>query len=163
MHERKIIIKMNDIKYCFKRLYESNSNEIKELFAGVFTKEPWNDDWLDENQLQSYIHDLVGQDNSLTFGLYEEDNLIGISMGHIKHWYTGTEYYIDELCISTENQGQGIGTLFVGEIEKACREMGLTHLFLLTGKDVPAFSFYKKLGFCAAENMVAFAKNLRNK
>lgn len=51
----------------------------------------------------------------------------------------------------------------MGEIEKACREMGLTHLFLLTGKDVPAFSFYKKLGFGAAENMVAFAKNLRNK
>ncbi|MCI9408870.1 MAG: hypothetical protein HFJ89_03530 [Oscillospiraceae bacterium] len=51
----------------------------------------------------------------------------------------------------------------MGEIEKACREMGLTHLFLMTGKDVPTFSFYNKLGFRAAENMVAFAKDLRNK
>ena len=105
----------------------------------------------------------MGQDNSLTFGLYEGNELIGVSMGHIKHWYTGTEYYIDELCISTEKQGQGAGTMFVGEIEKACGEMGLTHLFLLTGKDVPAFRFYKKQDFRAAENMVAFAKNLRNK
>ena len=40
--------------------------------------------------------------------------------------------------------------------------MGLTHLFLMTGKDVPTFSFYNKLGFRAAENMVAFAKDLRN-
>lgn len=163
MHERKIIIKMNNTKYCFKRLDESCSGEIRELFVNVFTKEPWNDDWSDENQLRLYIHDLVGQDNSLTFGLYEGNELIGVSMGHIKHWYTGTEYYIDELCISTEKQGQGAGTLFVGEIEKACGEMGLTHLFLLTGKDVPAFRFYKKQDFRAAENMVAFAKNLRNK
>ncbi len=154
---------MNNTKYCFKRLDESYSGEIRELFANVFTKEPWNDDWSDENQLRLYIHDLVGQDNSLTFGLYEGNELIGVSMGHIKHWYTGTEYYIDELCISTEKQGQGAGTLFVGEIEKACGEMGLTHLFLLTGKDVPAFRFYKKQDFRAAENMVAFAKNLRNK
>lgn len=154
---------MNNTKYCFKRLDESCSGEIRELFVNVFTKEPWNDDWSDENQLRLYIHDLVGQDNSLTFGLYEGNELIGVSMGHIKHWYTGTEYYIDELCISTEKQGHGAGTLFVGEIEKACGEMGLTHLFLLTGKDVPAFRFYKNQDFRAAENMVAFAKNLRNK
>lgn len=154
---------MNDTKYCFKRLNESNSGEIMELFVNVFTKEPWNDDWSDENQLRLYIHDLVGQDNSLTFGLYEGNELIGVSMGHIKHWYTGTEYYIDELCISTEKQGQGAGTLFVGEIEKTCGEMGLTHLFLLTGKDAPAFSFYKKQDFCVAESMVAFAKDLRSK
>ncbi len=154
---------MNNTKYCFKRLDESCSGEIRELFVNVFTKEPWNDDWSDENQLRLYIHDLVGQDNSLTFGLYEGNELIGVSMGHIKHWYTGTEYYIDELCISTEKQGHGAGTLFVGEIEKACGEMGLTHLFLLTGKDVPAFRFYKNQDFRAAENMVAFVKNLRNK
>ncbi|MDE5741894.1 MAG: GNAT family N-acetyltransferase [Oscillospiraceae bacterium] len=153
---------MDTIKYSFKRLDESNSDIIRKLFASVFTKEPWNDDWSDENQLRSYIHDLIGQDNSLTFGLYEGNELIGISMGHIKHWYTGTEYFIDELCISTENQGQGIGTLFVAEIENACRELGLTHLFLLTGKDVPAYKFYKKQGFFEAESMVAFAKDLKN-
>lgn len=151
---------MSTQKYIFKRLDESYSDEIRELFVNVFTKEPWNDDWSDENQLQSYIHDLVGQDTSLTFGLYEGNRLIGISMGHIKHWYTGTEYFIDELGISTEKQGQGIGTLFVGEIEKACVEMGLTQLFLLTGKDAPAFSFYKKQGFFVAESMVAFGKYL---
>ena len=47
-------------------------------------------------QLHLYIQDLVGQSNSLTFGLFEGTELIGISMGHIKHWYTGTEYFIDE-------------------------------------------------------------------
>ena len=151
---------MDMTKYRFKQLDESAAAIIKELFVSVFTAEPWNDDWSDENQLHLYIHDLIGQNNSLTFGLYEGAELIGISMGHIKHWYTGTEYYIDELCISTSMQGKGVGTLFVSEIEKACKELGLTHIFLLTENNVPAFTFYKKQRFYELKNYVAFAKKL---
>ena len=151
---------MDMMKYCFKQLDESAAAIIKELFVSVFTAEPWNDDWSNENQLDLYIHDLISQNNSLTFGLYEGAELIGISMGHIKHWYTGTEYYIDELCISTSKQGKGVGTLFINEIEKACKELGLTHLFLLTEKNVPAFTFYKKQRFYELKNSVAFAKEL---
>ena len=151
---------MDMTKYRFKQLDESAAAVIKELFVTVFTAEPWNDDWSNENQLDLYIHDLIAQNTSLTFGLYEGTELIGISMGHIKHWYTGTEYYIDELCISTSQQGKGVGTLFVSEIEKACKELGLTHIFLLTEKNVPAFTFYKKQQFYELKNNVAFAKEL---
>lgn len=151
---------MNTMNYCFKRLDESAGEAIKKLFASVFTKEPWNDDWSDEQQLERYMHDLIGQSNSLTFGLYEGTELIGVSMGRIKHWYTGTEYCIDELCVSTPKQGQGIGTLFLREIERACVELGLTHIFLLTEDDVPAFQFYKKQGFYELEHNAAFAKRL---
>lgn len=151
---------MDSVKYCFKQLDESKATIIEDLFVSVFMKEPWNDDWSDENQLHQYIHDLVGQKNSLTFGLYEETNLIGVSMGHIRHWYTGTEYYIDELCIKTSKQGKGIGTQFIDEIEKSCKELGLSHIFLLTEKDVPAYMFYKKRGFYECRNSVAFAKKL---
>ena len=146
--------------YCFKQLDESAFATIKELFVRVFTDEPWNDDWSDKEQLDLYIHDLIGQSNSLTFGLYEGTELVGISMGRTKHWYTGTEYCVDELCIHTAKQGKGLGRRFVEEIEKACKALGLTHIFLLTENNVPAFEFYKKLGFYQLENNVAFAKKL---
>lgn len=54
------------MNYCFKRLDESASATIRDLFVSVFTKEPWNDDWSDENQLRLYIQDLTGQKNSMT-------------------------------------------------------------------------------------------------
>lgn len=152
---------MNLAEYCFRQLDGSAVDMIKELFVSVFTKEPWNDDWSDENQLQSYIHDLTGQNNSLTFGLFHGNELVGISMGHIRHWYTGTEYFIDELCISTEMQGKGLGTFFMNEIEKLCGELELTHIFLLTENNVPAYAFYQKQGFGQLENNVAFAKRLK--
>ena len=82
-------------------------------------------------------------------------------MGRVKHWYEGTEYCVDELCVRTGCQGQGLGTVLVEEIEKACIGLGLAYIFLMTESDVPAFGFYKKLGFYQLEKSAAFAKKLR--
>lgn len=81
-------------------------------------------------------------------------------MGHIKHWYSGTEYCIDELCIRKENQGNGIGTLLLNKIEECIREMGLVHLFLQTEKTVPAYRFYQKNGYTELDEHVSFVKRI---
>ena len=143
-----------------KRLNINDKEAIEEVFVSVFTKEPWNDDWSDKEQLDLYITDLIGQGYSLTYGLYDDDELIGISMGYIKHWYSGTEYIINELCILTERQGAGAGTFFITEIEKAIKELGLKQIFLLTDSNVPAYDFYKKNGFVEVTTNVSFAKLL---
>ena len=81
-------------------------------------------------------------------------------MGYIKHWYSGTEYIINELCIRTDRQGAGAGTFFLREIEKAIRELGLKQIFLLTDSNVPAYEFYRKNGFIESETNVAFSKRV---
>lgn len=146
--------------YDFKRIGVNEIESIKELFIGVFTIEPWNDDWSNQKQLDLYLFDLVGQSNSLTYGLYEDGKLIGVSMGHIRHWYSGTEYYIDELCIQTNKQGNGIGTLFLKEIEKGIKEIGLVQIFLQTERSVPAYGFYQKNGFYELNDQVSFVKKV---
>lgn len=146
--------------YELKRLSLDDKETIIDVFVSVFTKEPWNDDWSDKEQLDMYINDLIGQGYSLTYGLYEDNELIGISMGYIKHWYSGTEYIINELCIKTDRQGNGAGTFFLAEIEKAVKGLGLKQIFLLTDSNVPAYDFYRKNGFVEAETNVAFSKVL---
>ncbi len=133
---------------------------IKTLFQSVFMFDPWNDDWSDEQQLDLYIIDLIGQSNSLTYGLYEGEELIGFSLGFIKHWFAGTEYIIDEFCIKKEKQGSGAGTFFMSEIEKAIKEKGLVHIFLQTDSEVPAYNFYKKNGFVELKTHVSFSKDI---
>lgn len=133
---------------------------IKELFTSVFTIEPWNDDWSNQEQLDLYLSDLVGQSNSLTYGLFKDEKLIGVSMGNIKHWYSGTEYCIDELCIQTDKQRNGIGTYFIKEIEKEIKKIGLVQIFLQTENNVPAYGFYQKNGFYELKGHVSFAKRI---
>lgn len=140
------------------KLNISNKNEVKNFFREVFTKEPWNDDWSNEEQLENYIEDLIGNNNSLTLAYFDEDKLVALAMGHIKHWYAATEYYIDELCVKTQLQGQGIGGKFIDAIEGYLTKHDIKAIFLLTEKDVPAYDFYKKHGFKEHKNNAAFGK-----
>ena len=148
-----------DLYQC-KRMGQEERGAVKELFLSVFTAEPWKDDWSDQEQLDAYLHDLTGQSNSLTYGLYEGDTLTGVSMGNIRHWFTGTEYYIDEFCIRPDRQGRGLGTLFLKEIEKAIKDLGLTQIFLQTESTVPAYGLYQKNGFNELTEHVSFAKRV---
>ena len=151
---------MENQKYDFKRIGMNEIEIIKELFVGVFTIKPWNDDWSNQEQLNLYLFALVGQSNSLTYGLFEDEKLIGVSMGHIRHWYSGTEYYIDEFCIQTDKQGNDIGTFFLKEIEKGIKEIGLVQIFLQTENNVPAYGFYQKNGFHELKEHVSFTKRI---
>ena len=143
-----------------KKLDTSNLEMIKTFFADVFTNEPWNDNWSDENQLHNYILDLTGHSSSLTLGFFDGDELVGLSMGSIKHWWRGTEYIIDEFCVSRTRQHQGLGTKFMAEVEEYIKSIGLVNIFLQTGRDVPAYQFYKKNGFTELEGHISFSKSL---
>lgn len=151
---------MGKALYQCRRMGPEETEAIKALFLSVFTAEPWKDDWSDQEQLNAYLRDLTGQSSSLTYGLFEDGTLIGVSMGNIRHWYTGTEYYIDEFCIRPDRQGQGLGTLFLKEIEKAIKDLGLTQIFLQTESTVPAYGFYRKNGFNELKEHVSFAKRI---
>lgn len=145
-----------------RELNTDHMKEIKDFFVYVFTKEPWKDDWSDEEQLQAYIMDLIGNHNSLVLGFFENGNMVGLSIGSIRHWYTGTEYYINELCVKTEEQGRGLGTQFLKAIETFLIQKGIIQIFLQTERSVPAYNFYKKNGFFELDGHVSLAKLLGN-
>ncbi len=129
-----------------KEMSTSDYGRIRALFREVFSALPWNEDWSDEKQLDEYLKDLIEVRNSLLFGLYEEELLTGISIGKIRHWCAGTEYFIEELCIRADCQGRGYGREFFTLIEKELHERGVRQIFLMTDRDKPAYGFYKKNG-----------------
>ena len=63
------------------------------------------------------------------------------------HWYMGTNYYIIEFGIRPDCQGRGLGTEFLGLIEKYILDSGISCLFLQTERNMPAYDFYRKNGF----------------
>lgn len=130
-----------------KELSINDFDVIKTLFRSVFTAPPWNDDWSDEEQLDNYLKDLMMVRTPLILGLMEDDTLIGCSVGNIRHWCRGTEYFIEELFIMTDMQGKGYGTFFMSSIESYLKEHGINQIFLHTEHSKPSYEFYKKLGF----------------
>ena len=96
----------------------------------------------------------------MTLAFFQDEKMIGLAMGCIRHWYEGTEYHIDELCISTNMQGKGIGTEFIRQIEGYMKTEGLSRIFLQTDRGMPAYEFYKKRGFEEMQNHVSFVKSM---
>ncbi|WP_170241421.1 GNAT family N-acetyltransferase [Streptococcus suis] len=143
-----------------KELTLADMEMVKQLFLSVFSQEPWNDDWSDEEQLDRYIGDLLEHPRALCFGLLDQGKLIALSLGHIRFWYEGTEYRIEELCIARDYQGRGIGQDFLKRIEEQLVEIKIVHILLQTERALPAFFFYKKCGFHALEADVTMVKKV---
>ena len=67
-------------------------------------------------------------------------------MLRIKTFYKGDEIYIDELFIAPDCQRKSYGQVLMNAIEKYGCENKITAITLLTAKNQPALSFYKKIG-----------------
>ena len=145
-----------------RKLSGEDRELIRNLFRDVFTHEPWMDDWSDEVQLEAYISDLTGQSNSLALGFFTEGKMVALSMGQIRHGYTGTEYVVDEFCVDRAYQGRGTGKAFLGAMEAYLRETGIQQIFLQTERDAPAYGFYLHCGFQEMTGHVSFAKRIRS-
>ena len=136
-------------------------NQMALLYKNAFRGEPWNDDWSDEAQLSEYIKEISKNFNALNFGLLIDGELAAMSVGMIRHWWEGTNYNIEEFCVSPDLQGQGVGSRFMKMIEDDILNRGLCGIFLQTDSDKPSYRFYKKNGFGELDKHVSFYKKVR--
>ncbi len=150
---------MNEEKFIV--LDESYLPQMGELFKTAFAGEPWNDDWSDPVQLGEYIKEISGSYNALNFGLVIDGRLAAMSVGMIRHWWEGTNYNIEELCVSPEYQHQGIGRRFLTMIESEIKDREFAGIFLQTDSDKPAYEFYHKFGFKDLGEHVSLYKRVK--
>lgn len=131
-----------------------------DLFLRVFGEEPWNDRWPSVERARSYLADFVATPGFMGFVALESTQFVALCVGHRRRWWQGDEYYVDELCVAPERQGQGIGTRFLSYIEERLLEQGIRHVVLLTRTDVPAAAFYEKQGFRTSSGTIFMYRNL---
>ncbi len=143
-----------------KNLYEKDFPMMAAFYKDVFSREPWKDDWSDEKQLAAYIKDIAGCFNSINYGLYEGEKMLGLCLGSKRHWWGGTEYVIEEFCISPDMQGKGVGTKFMQMITDKIKTDDMNGIYLCTERDKPAYDFYKKKGFTELTSHISFYKDL---
>lgn len=154
---------MNDVNEQFIELDESYLPQMAELYRISFKGEPWNDDWSDASQLNAYMKEISGNYNALNYGLVIEGQLVAMSIGMIRHWWEGTNYNIEELCVSPELRNKGMGSRFMKMIEDDIFKRGLCGIFLQTDSDKPSYRFYKKNEFFDLDKHVSLYKSVRGR
>ncbi len=145
----------------FIRLDETALPEMAELYRACFSGDPWNDNWSDTEQLTAYIRDLSCCFNSLNYGLVIDGRLAALSIGSVRHWWEGTNYVLEEYCVSPEIRRSGVGSRFLAMIEADVKARGIAGIFLQTDSDKPSYSFYQKNGFTELTTHVSFFKSVK--
>ena len=125
----------------------------------VFNGEPWNEVWA-LDRARTYLQDLFATPRSSGVVAEVEGNLVGFALGHAEQRDQNRQFYLSEMCVLAEHQGQGVGKKLLGELEATLKQQGVAKLYLLTTRGGSAEAFYHACGFYTSEKMVMLGKYL---
>ncbi|CAM4478790.1 GNAT family N-acetyltransferase [Paenibacillus tarimensis] len=130
-----------------------------ELFIDVFNQEPWNDNWLTDIA-EKYLSDYTNTPGFIGVVAEEGAEIRGFIFGVCKRWWSGDEFFINEMCVSKRSQGNGLGTELLNYLELNLVGTGIKRITLLTDKGIPAEYFYKKNGFQEIDRLMFMCKSI---
>ena len=139
-------------------LEQDKLDECIDLFIHTFSKEPWNDVYESRKQVKDFFENHIKNNYFVGYVGIMNTQVVALSIGMMKPWINGMEYYIDEFCISKNLQGQGIGSKFLDLIDLDIKSRGMNAMILNTEKNYPSRKFYEKNGFQVLEDLVILAK-----
>jgi len=125
-----------------------------DLYMKTYSQEPWNESWDSRDVVEKFYRNHFANNYFLGFVAYRGESLIGVCVGFLKPWIKGMEYYIDDFFVSSDYQGQGIGTAFMAAIKKELISQDIRAIILSTQRDYPAHKFYEKMGFSVLEDTI---------
>ena len=129
------------------------------LFAEAFAAEPWNEVW-PAASARRRLADLVFSPGFLGAAARRGDKLVGFALGRVEAYRDEEHYCLQEMCVSPEYRGQGIGTMLVRHLEERLKERGCRQVYLLTLRDSGPESFYLRCGFSPARRVGVMVKRL---
>jgi len=124
------------------------------LFVKVFSQPPWEDQWPSEERAGEYLSDIVGTPGFEGYVAYEGRRILGLCFGHRVRWWAGDEFYLDELCVDSDVQRQGIGTELMNHLWRRLARQGIQVVVLLTQRNTLAEAFYARQGFLISPRTV---------
>jgi GNAT superfamily N-acetyltransferase len=111
--------------------------------------DPWSVPF-DEPQVRATISELLLTPSAgRAFVILQQDRAIGylVLSFDFSLEYAGKNAWIDELFVSREFRGQGIGAEAVRFAEEASRDCGARYLHLEVNRGNPAIALYRRCGF----------------
>ncbi len=116
------------------------------LYQDVFSGAPWYEQ-SDDADVRRLLEGFSGMNSFIGYVLNDGERIIAFSIGFIKPYINGNEYYIDQFCVNPVYQGQGVGSFFMEQIKADLCIKGIHAAMLCTEAGYPAYGFYVKNGF----------------
>lgn len=143
----------------FKTVTSDDLQKCTETFIEVFNAAPWNDEWTSLNA-EKYLTDFSNTPGFKGILAVEGEEIMGFILGVHRTWWSGDEFYINEMCVVQKQQNKGVGKALFQQLMKEIEGTTITNISLLTDRGIPAEHFYKKNGFEEIERLVFLSKGI---
>jgi GNAT superfamily N-acetyltransferase len=139
---------------------EKDIEECANLYAHVFSSEPWNEQWTTEHAYRRLSH--FYKSMGFVGMLLEDKRILSFALGNWEPFYFGNMFYLREMCTDTNVQSKGLGSKVYSALENELRANAINSIYLTTEREIPAANFYQNHGFNYSEQMGFYAKRLNS-
>jgi len=129
-------------------------NECTDLYMKTYSQPPWNESWDSKDVVSDFYKNHYANNYFVGFVAMKDEKIVGVSVGFLKPWIQGMEYYIDDFFVSPDCHRQGIGSKFMTAIKNELIAQNIHAIILNTERGYPAHKFYESLGFEVAEESI---------
>lgn len=126
-------------------LEESHLDACAHLLVSAFNAAPWNESWSFDTAKKT-LYQTLEAPGFLGF-VSVEDEIMGFATGCCEQDDTKEVFYLDTLCVRLDMQGKGEGSRLLEHLKGHLEKSGINTIYLITHRDTPAESFYKKNGY----------------
>jgi ribosomal protein S18 acetylase RimI-like enzyme len=140
-----------------RRATKKDFGEIAILIKVEYLKH-YNEKWTEKNAIKTLEH---YRNIGKIFVAETDRQVIGFIIFGEEYYNDGKSLKVEELVVSRHSQGKGIGRELMNFVEKYCKKNDIKFIWLITGKKVPAFKFYKKIGYKYKKDTAYFSKELK--
>jgi GNAT superfamily N-acetyltransferase len=134
---------MMEYYFNLKLADKSDFDKIAKIYVDEFSKEPFNEPWtfkfaLGKLGIFSRYCDI--------WKIVFKEGIIGFLVINPNHWFLGETIFGEEMAVSEEFQGKGIGENAVLEILEIYKKKGYKKYMCLVNKKSKSFGLQKKIG-----------------
>lgn len=138
---------------------ENDIENCAEIFISAYNQLPWNYKW-EKGKAVKYLKEYFLSSGFTGFVGTVDNKIVAAMFGHVKTWWTNNQLVIDELFVSSENQGHGYGKILMEYCEQYCKEKEIDVINLMTNKLMPAYNFYINNDYIKVDPYVFMFKQL---
>ena len=142
------------------KIRKARKKDFKEIFELIKVEyfKHYKEKWTEKNAFKTLrFYNKVGK----IFIIEIEKKVIGFVIIRDEYYNGNKTLLIKELVIQGKIQNKGIGRKLMKFIEDYCRKNKIKSIWLITGKKVDAFKFYKKIGYKYEPDTAYFSKKLK--
>ncbi len=141
-------------------IFEMDLDDIKDglpLYIEYYNNHEGNC-WTEETA-RKRIHQVLSIEDSYSIMMKTDDGeAAGFVVGYFKQYDDIIGYTLDEIIISSANQGKGLGSVLLQEIERRAKEEGASCIELQAVSDAMHERYYGKAGYKNAVNFTMKVK-----